>query len=183
MNETQPHVDAALAEVEANHINEPINYEDWFARTNVPIIKDGKLIYEHKSLMNNYLRLSSWPIIKRSYESPLNLFMLAFKPFNKLYNPNTDFMDHVRKKIGSHKAVIITREINATKVHYHAIVITDKALDEKLHDKQTNTFKISCIKCPMKDKYRIHDYIVYESRKRYFYNKRGNWHKQDIYTK
>jgi len=137
------------------------------------------------SLMNNYNRLKSWPIVRRSFESPTQLFYLTFKPFNKKYDPNIDYMDQVRKKLGTgHVAVIITREINATKVHYNCMVFTNKPdMVKNFHDKHTARHKIYCKQIKMMDKYKVHHYIIYESQTRYFYATRANWHIQDIYTK
>lgn len=85
-------------------------------------------------------------IVKRSHEKPIKTFYLVFKPFNKLYDKSFNAIDHVRKRIGlNHKyeSLIITREINATKVHYNVLVFTkDDMMD--LHDRQTNKYKIYC---------------------------------------
>lgn len=135
-----------------------------------------------RSMMNNHASLPSWPIVKRSYEKPIQLYYLVFKPFNKNYKRSFDAMDHVRKKIGTgHQAVIICREINSTKVHYHAMVFTEKDL-MYLHDSITNKFKIHCQNPPMIDKYKVHEYLIKEAHVRYFYKHKKPWSNQDIYV-
>jgi len=141
-------------------------------------------ILDHlSSMLNNYSKLPSWPIVRRSYEKPCGLYYLVFKPFNKNYKRSFDAMDHVRKKLGTgHQAVIIGREVNATKVHYHAMVFTNLDL-MYLHDQNTNKFKIHCQSAPMEDKYKIHDYVIKESHVRYFYTHKKPWANQDLYVK
>lgn len=134
------------------------------------------------NMMNNFTKLPSWPIVERSYEQPVLLTFLTFKPFNSTYKRSFDAMDHVRKKIGSgHEAIIITREINATKVHYNAMVFSTKDLT-CLHDKQTNYFKIFSKEVPMADKYKVHRYITKEATVRFFYTKHHCYANQDIYV-
>lgn len=179
MTSALSNVDAALAEVEAYIPYDPTYCPLTANNIKNPFFRQVLL----GSLMSNYLRLPSWYLIRRSYEAPTRLYFLVFKPFNKNYNAKKDLMDHVRKKIGSgHKAVVITREINATKVHYNAMILTNKPdLVTTLHNKQTNIYKITCKECPLADKYRVHDYITKESRTRYFYDTKTTWHNKDIY--
>lgn len=183
MNKAQPiNEGTAIAEAGAINTDGSHNYEHLLEYTSSRLV--GPIPRPSVgSLLNNYLRLPSWPIIMRSFEPPMELFMFQFKPFNKTYKPHYDFMDQLRKKIGKHEVVIITREINAAKVHYNALVISKTLKAEKFHDKQTNNHKIYCVKCPMADKYKVHNYITKESKVRYFYDTKKNWHKQDIYTK
>lgn len=158
--------DAAIAEVEASNISSST---------------DGSIKIPKYCILNNYSRLPSWKVIERSYED-CDLYFMVFKPLNKTYDSKFNGMDHVRKKIGAkHKAVIITREIHAKKVHYNAMVFTDKDLS-KLHDKSTNRYMIYSKKVPYLDKYKIHDYIVKESHTRYFHGF-VDFTKPDIYVK
>jgi len=77
------------------------------------------------------------------------------------------FIDHVRKKIGKYNQIIITREIMATKVHYNVLVSTDKDLS-LLNDKQDSRFYIYSKVVKNEDVNRVHQYIIKESKKRYF---------------
>lgn len=83
-------------------------------------------------------------IVARTHESPIKLYSLTFKPFNKTYNNLFNGIDHIRKKIAgnmSYESLIITREIYANKTHYNALIYTiDDAMI--LHDKHTNLYMI-----------------------------------------
>lgn len=136
-----------------------------------------------KSMLNNHSRLPSWDVVRRSYEKPTRLFYLVFKPFNKNYKRSFCAIDHVRKKLGTgHQAVVITREINSTKVHYNAMVFTNSDMNY-LHDQQTNKFKIHCQEAPLADKYKVHEYLIKEAHVRYFYSRKKPWSNQDMYIK
>lgn len=164
----------ALAGVGANHTMEGnvADYDDYEYDPDEFIPKEN--------MMSNYKRVISWPVVKRSYERPLNLYYATFKPFDHNYDPEKIQLEHVRKKIASWcktSAIIITREIEAKKHHYNAMFWTTvPLLDLKVHDTCTNLFKVWCNQVPLVDKYNIHDYIIKESRIRYFKPKK------DVYS-
>jgi len=111
-------------------------------------------------------------LVRRSYERPHKWFMLTFKPFIKTYEKDINFyiskgFDHVRKKVGKVDAFIMTREINAAKVHINMLCCTTRALDIELHEKQTNKYFIYCQPCI--DRHCALEYILKESRTRFFY--------------
>lgn len=127
------------------------------------------------SMLNNYLRLASWEAIGNFKDCVGNIFYLVFKPKNKNYNSQKCFMDHVRKKVGKFDVLIITREINSSKVHYNVLVRTSEDLTG-LHDTQDSRFYIWCKSVKKDDIYKVHEYIIKESKVRYFYDNK------DIYT-
>ena len=120
-----------------------------------------------KSLFTNYYRLASWEILPCIRDSERKIYYLVFSPKNKRYNPNRDFTDHIRKKMGKYNQLIITREIYATKIHYNVLVTSD---DDKsrMHDTQDSTFYIVSKVVRNEDVNRVHQYIIKESKKRYF---------------
>lgn len=122
---------------------------------------------------NRYEDLPSWHVINRSYEpKDMNLYSMTFKPFNKTYDPTFNAIDHIKKKIKSKcevECLVITREILATKVHYHAMLFTkNNLMGPLLNGKQTNKFRITCKVANYFDKFQIHEYIIKEIHQRCF---------------
>lgn len=77
-------------------------------------------------------------IIERSYERPIEWFLIVFKPYDKPYAKDPAFyavkgIDKCRKLFKRPQAYILTRETQAQKVHVNAIVATDQDL-LKYHD-------------------------------------------------
>lgn len=113
-------------------------------------------------------------IIERSYEKPLNWYFLCFKPYDINYEKNINWyrtkgFDFARKKIGPVDSFIMTREIMAKKVHLNMMCVSDKPLDKLFHDKNTNYYRIYCVPCY--NRHRCLDYILKESRLRYFHKR------------
>lgn len=120
----------------------------------------------------NYDDLISWPIVRRSYEDT-TLHYLVFKPFNSNYDPGFNGIEHIRKYLSGRKiypaAMIITREITSAKVHYNLMMWVCEDHDFYLEGKQTSRYRISHqIVTTQKDKYNVHEYIIKESKHRYF---------------
>lgn len=138
-----------------------------------PPIEDKDVVPRY-SLFSNYSRLASWHLVTRSHED-MNLFFMVFKPFSSnkdTTNQKRNAMDHVRKKImedNQVQDVIITREVLAKRVHFNAMVFTKSDLST-LHDTKTSRYMIYCKRVPYVDKYKVHEYVVKESRVRYFYS-------------
>lgn len=146
----------------------------------LPIAND---ILLKRSIMSNYRSLPSWWLIGRTYEEDYHYVYLVYKPLEKNYDKNFDGMDHVRKHLKSNfEAVIITREVNAKKVHYNVMAICkghmqlDKLL--QLHEKHTSRYYVysTYVNKTREDIDRVHEYIIKESRTRYFYKNK------DIYV-
>lgn len=145
-------------------------------------IQDGANIYNTDNfimpkynLMSDYNKVLSelHYITDRSYEHPYRWFFLTFKPFNKTYSKYHDFyqkkgLDHCRLYIRKHvKSYIMTKEIDATKTHINALVVSDKDLLSLLHEDKTNKYFIFCEECI--DRHNTLKYIIKESHTRYFY--------------
>lgn len=123
------------------------------------------MFHNYRALDRRFRAL--FPLVKQTVS-----YFMTFKPFNKNYDPKFNALDHVRKKIYLHnsghiKAVIISREITAKKVHYNAIVFSTKCL-LNLDNKQTNRFKIYCKMIDKNTESVVHEYITKESKTRYF---------------
>lgn len=140
-------------------------------------IIDGSIV-PTQCLFRNYTRLRNTydHIITRSYELPDSWYFLTFKPFDKHYERDLEFytrkgLDHCRKKIGKVKAYIITREIQATKIHINVLCVTDRNL-LKLHEKKTNKYFIHCqaLGRSQRDRDHVLGYILKESKTRFFRN-------------
>lgn len=136
------------------------------------------------NLCYNYASLASWPLITSSHEPDrYQMYFLVFKPFDS--NKDTriqkrNAMDHVRKKIESvlkydilsqDYDLIITREINARRTHFNALVFCKTDLEMELHENKTSRYMIYAQNIKYEDKYKVHDYMVKESRSRYFFSK------------
>jgi len=129
---------------------------------------------------------SAWPVIAFGYYTQYfqydkyntqhfrSWYFLCFKPFNLNYEKNINWyrtkgFDHCRKKIGQVDSFIMTREIMAKKVHLNMMCVSDKPLDKLFHDKNTNYYRIYCVPCY--NRHRCLDYILKESRLRYFHKR------------
>jgi len=111
-------------------------------------------------------------LTERSYEMPNKWYFIVFAPFNKNYEKDIKFylnngLDHVRKKLGKVKCLIMTREISAKKVHINVLCCTSRALDQELKDQKTNKYSIYCKKAIDRRKALV--YILKEARTRYFH--------------
>jgi len=113
-------------------------------------------------------------LVQRSYEKPFKWYYLTFAPFNKNYEKDIKFylndgFRHATKKIGKVECFIITREINAKKVHLNVLCCSDQSL-EKLHQMKTNKYSIHCQELPgPRDRRLVLEYILKESKSRYFH--------------
>lgn len=108
----------------------------------------------------------------RSYEMPHRWYFIVFAPFNKNYEKDIKFyatkgFDHCRKKIGKVKCMIMTREIQAKKIHINMLCCTTRALDQELKNLKTNRYSIYCR--PAIDRRKALVYILKEARTRYFH--------------
>lgn len=117
------------------------------------------------NLLNNYKRLPSWSLVKADPQT--SIYFMVFKPMNEHYDPHFNGMDAMRKYIGKVDHLIITREINSAKVHYNAMIWTDRDMTIK-HEKHTKRYYVYCVCISGADRFKVHDYIVKESHTRYF---------------
>lgn len=137
------------------------------------VLDETAEMYNYR-MFDNYPRVCSWPIVERSYEEPLKLFQLTFKPFDEGYDPDYPIMHAAKKYMWNQKhinlhAYVFTREIlHCAKVHANAMIFSKDDLSY-LHDKFTNHFKVYCRQIPMWDKYRLHNYIIKESKERFMF--------------
>lgn len=134
---------------------------------------DGIIIPTH-CVFHNYHTVHArvCHLTDRSYEIPHNWYFIVFAPFNKNYERDIKFyqykgLDHVRKKIGRVKCMIMTREINAKKVHINALVCTTRNLQDELKEMKTNKYSIYCKKAIDRRKALV--YMLKEARTRYFH--------------
>jgi len=139
------------------------------------IIYNGELyiVMPTRSLLSNYLEVkrATGHLIQRSYELPDLWYLITFKPFSKNYERDLAWykykcFDHCRKKVGKVKVCVMTREINAAKIHVNMLVCSDRPLESLLHEKQTNKYFIYCQECI--SKYDSYEYIIKESHQRVF---------------
>lgn len=113
------------------------------------------------------------PLIKRSYEK-CKAYFLTFKPFNGTYETDPNYyqvraLDAVVCKLKPHCSLIIaTREmLDCAKTHINIFCQSNIDLVSKYHEKTShNKFKIYCKE--VEDKYKVIDYILKESKRRYF---------------
>lgn len=112
-------------------------------------------------------------IIHRSYEET-NWYLVVFKPYDKAYEKDKDWfavkgLDSCRKLFKKPEAYILTREVNASKIHVNAIVATKIDMSYK-HDKTyCNRYKIHVSQLRhVSDRISALDYITKESKDRTF---------------
>lgn len=87
--------------------------------------------------MTNWYHLMEG-IVENTYELPVQWYLVIFKPYNRPYERDPDFfkvkgLDKCRKLFRKPQAYVVTREVEAEKVHVNAIVATAQQL-ENLHD-------------------------------------------------
>lgn len=114
-------------------------------------------------------------VIKRSYEDH-KWYFVVFKPFNRAYDKNPDWfaikgLDHCRKMFKSPAAYILTREVNAEKIHINALVCTKENVCLR-HDKSyCNKYKIHVNEMTsVCDRHRVLAYITKENTSRPYVN-------------
>lgn len=105
----------------------------------------------------------------RTYELPYRWYFITFAPFNKNYERDIEWyktkgFDHCRKKVGKMEQYIMTRETNASKVHINIVCVVDR----ELRLTNTNRYSVYCEPCI--DRRKAVEYILKESKKRYFEN-------------
>jgi len=121
-------------------------------------------------------------VINQEYEYKQHLccYLLTFKPYDHNYDPDKDGMEIVRKLISKNvtEDYVITRETQATKIHFNAMVYSwDCTLEAKLNNKATKHYKIYCKGFPIDDRVIVWNYIFKEARQRLFK------HRLDYYEK
>lgn len=149
-------------------------YHDWKRR----LVDETSYAIPRYNMMNNYERLASWKMLHNFYHVPVGSknYFVVFKPFNKTKDEELDGLKHVRAYLKNKKvkidAVIITREILATRVHYNMLI--QSTFDfMTLHDKQTSKYRmfVTEVKGTIRDVMACHEYIIKESKIRYFHTR------------
>jgi len=138
---------------------------------------DHEMVMPTRSILSNYnrVKLATSYLIGRSYEQPCRWFLVTFKPFSKNYEKDLIFykygcMDHCRKKLGRDiSCYVMTREIDATKVHVNILCCTKRDLESELHDKKTNRYYIYAQEC--NNRHDTFEYIIKESHTRVMHSK------------
>lgn len=121
------------------------------------------------------LRMKQALFLNRSYEDE-DLYFLVFKPFNKTYKDNISFynkkaLDAIRKNFNNTGVYdyFISREINATKTHFNALLYSKQDMVSMYDGKnRLNRFRVRCTKIPKLDRFRVMNYITKEARLRPF---------------
>lgn len=118
--------------------------------------------------------------IQRSYESPYYWYQVVFKPFDNKYDANPEWfrdksLDYAFKYFKRAQVKIVTREVNASKIHINALVCTDRPL---VHGRNLNRHKLYVSRLPdIGSRLRVFDYMVKERFDRPFYHyKDYNYH-------
>lgn len=113
-------------------------------------------------------------LVERSYEKPNKWYYLVFKPFDRAYARDIDFfkvkgLDKCRKILKHPTSYIITREIEANKVHINMIVCTQEDLSQKDGSNYCSKYKIFARELKSTgDRLRVLDYITKEASVRSF---------------
>lgn len=109
-------------------------------------------------------------IVRRSYEYPYRWYYLTFKPFNEGYEPLSKDIDKIFNKLRSGaEFMLVTREIDATKIHYNVIVATHIDLS-RLHNRVSHhRWKMYCDELDTTDyRMNVFKYMCKEARRRPF---------------
>lgn len=146
-------------------------YDDWKRRAesyNIP----------RYNMMHNYSRLASWRMLHNFFETEdrFRNYFVVFKPFKKTDDKQLDGLKHIRAYLKNKdirpEAIIITREVMAKRVHYNMLIHTTYKMD-LLHNKQTSKYRmyVNEVQTKIKPVLACHEYIVKESKVRYFHTK------------
>lgn len=113
-------------------------------------------------------------LIDRTYEKPVRWFFVVFKPYNRAYNKDPAYfrikgLSKCRDAFIKPEAILLTREMEAEKVHINALVATT-ADPSYLHEKSyCNKYKVYVDEvCTRSSLLRVKDYILKESKHRTF---------------
>lgn len=161
---------------------------NWLKEHDLLNIERSEIHYDNEyfnpkyNIMNNYTRLASWHVVPTLENTSLRVFFMVFKPLNSNYSIDYDGIEYCRKYLSKCDTVIITREINSAKIHFNAIVSSPQDLTEH-HEKRTGKFMIYCQEIKPERVRRVHEYIVKESRYRYFISAIAKKRPVDIYVR
>lgn len=108
-----------------------VNFQDEF-----PTMPEYSLFNQRNP---NLLRLVSKKFhIERTYEEPDSTYLIVLTPRNRWkkdnYRKDIPRLEKMLRSKLKYKRIIITREINATKVHYNILITTSKDI-LKMHNK------------------------------------------------
>ena len=103
------------------------------------------LFRNYRELFNRFKKWFEPEPLSEGYGMIFSTYYLVFKPFNKTYDESFNAIDYIRKyltkKVGSDIInMLITREINESKVHYNVILKTINPIS--LHNVNTTKYKI-----------------------------------------
>lgn len=91
-----------------------------------------------------------------------NWYLIVFAPLNKTYDDKFVAFDHIRKKCcTSLDSYIITKEVNATKIHWNLLINSSRDL-LKFHGEHTNKFFIHVQHIKSGTHWDVYDYITKE---------------------
>lgn len=118
---------------------------------------------------------SKWnSYVDRTYELPYRWFYVCFKPFNKAYGKDPNWfaykgLDKCRKFFKKPEVLLMTREIDAAKIHINALVCTKEDLTRHDQAIYSNKYKVSVFLCDTTlYKQNVSTYIRKESMTRTF---------------
>lgn len=77
-------------------------------------------------------------VTQRTYDG-YNWYFMTFKPFNKTYDSHVKGVSKIMTKLANDcVAILVTRETDATKVHFNVLALTKVNFKEKYHEKTSH---------------------------------------------
>ncbi len=115
----------------------------------------------------------SYTPITRSYEKPYNWYLLVFSPMDVPYENDPEWfmikgLDRIRDKFRLHETFLITRELNATKVHANMLICSKTDLTKMDARKCFHKYHIKAqyICNSLCDREHVYNYITKEFKER-----------------
>lgn len=115
------------------------------------------------------------PYLRRCYESPINCYYLVAVPLCAKYEKNKALytnkcLDLVRKSFKDPEDYVLTREVNATKVHVNVLIWTKEDVVKRFHQKVVGKYGYHVQVVPhISDRIRVMEYMFKEAKTRNFY--------------
>lgn len=127
------------------------------------------------SYNSHSIQLDFIAAVKRTFEPPIRWYFIIWKPYDRAYKKHgkdwylVKGMASCRRKLKKPEAYLLTREMNAAKVHINGLVATHQNL-ALLHEKDhCNKYKIYCQQLHTKaDVQNVLTYITKEESSRQF---------------
>lgn len=112
-------------------------------------------VVEDEGEADDYMELYNLfhSIISRTYEEPYQYYFVIFKPYDDPYNRDPSWfkykgIDKCRQLFKTPQYLLLTREVDAKKIHVNALVCTDQDLMKRHNTSYCKRYKLTVIHSP-----------------------------------